>query len=348
MKADHEAGPGAGKSERGTAASDRPDWSRFAEIVRSHRRFLITSHVRPDCDALGSELAMAGILESQGKEVLIVNAQATPPGYRFLDPRGKLRKLDADVPVDRCLDCEVLIVLDTTAWDQLGAMADVVRAFPGVKLVIDHHVSEDDLGAELFKSTEAEAAGRLVIEAADQLGVELSPEIARAAFVALATDTGWFRFASTGSDTLRLAARLIEAGARPADLYRDLYEQETRARMKLIGRALARATTELGGRLIHTCIERADFEAAGALPSDSEDIINMTLGVAGTEVAVILVEQKSGGFKVSFRSRCGVDCAEVAKQFGGGGHKQAAGAFVKAPLDEARAKVLDAVRAAMR
>jgi len=348
MKADHEAGADSCKSERRTAAPDRPDWPRFAEIVRSHRRFLITSHVRPDCDALGSELAMAGILESLGKEVLIVNAQATPPGYRFLDPQGKLRKLHADVSLEQCLDCEVLIVLDTTAWVQLGAMADVVRALPGVKLVIDHHLSEDDLGAELFKNTGAEAAGRLVIEAADQLGVELSPEIARAAFVALATDTGWFRFASTSSDTLRLAARLIDAGARPADLYRELYEQETLGRLKLIGRTLARATTELDGRLIHTCIERADFEAAGALPSDSEDIINMTLGVAGTEVAVILVEQKSGGFKVSFRSRCDVDCAEVARQFGGGGHKQAAGALVKAPLDEARARVLDAVRAAMR
>jgi len=325
-----------------------PDWARFDEIVRAHRRFLLTSHVRPDCDALGSELALAAVLESLGKDVLIANAQATPPNYRFLDPRGKLRKLGDGVSAAQCRACEVLVVLDTTAWAQLGAMGDVVREFPGVKLVIDHHVSGDDLGAELLKDTGAEATGRLVIEAADRLGVELTPEIARAAYVALATDTGWFRFASTGSGTLRLAARLVDAGARPADLYQDLYEQETLARLKLIGRALARATTELGGWLIYTHIARADFEASGALPSDSEDVINMTLSVAGTEVAVILVEQKSGGFKVSFRSRCELDCAEVARQLGGGGHKAAAGAFVEGTLEDARSRVLDGVRAAMR
>jgi len=348
MKTEQEATSEAGKPRCAAAAPDRPDWSRFEQIVRSNERFLITSHVRPDCDALGSELAMAGVLESLGKEVLIVNAQATPSHYRFLDPQRKLRELGRDVSVDRCLACDVLIVLDTTAWAQLGAMGDVLRAFPGVKVVIDHHLSEDDLGAELLKNTEADATGRLVIEAADRLGVELTPEIARAAFAAVATDTGWFRFASTKGATLRLAARLLDAGARPAELYKDLYERETLARLNLIGRTMARATAEQGGRLIYTHIERADFEATGADPSDSEDIINMTLGVAGTEVAVILVEQKTGGFKVSFRSRCDLDCAEVARQFGGGGHRQAAGAFVEGTLEEAGARVLDAARAAMR
>jgi phosphoesterase RecJ-like protein len=186
-----------------------------------------------------------------------------------------------------------------------------------------------------------------VIEVADQLGVELSPEIARAAFVALATDTGWFRFASTSSETLRLAARLVAAGAVPDQLYRQLYEHETLARLQLIGRTMARARTELGGRLIYTWIERADFEATGAVPSDTEDVINLTLSVGGTEVAVILAEQTGGGFKISFRSRCQLDCSRVAERFGGGGHKAAAGAFLDEPLESARRKVLDAVRAEM-
>jgi len=332
----------------------RLDWASLLQLLRETRSFVLTSHIRPDCDALGSELGLAAGLEALGeidgvdREVRIVNAQATPPSLACLDKAGRIESLEGGVTAADLAASEMLIVLDTSATAQLGGMAELAAGMREKVLVIDHHVSEDDLGAELFKNTGAEAAGRLVIEAADQLGVELSPEIARAAFVALATDTGWFRFASTGSDTLRLAARLIDAGARPADLYRELYEQESVGRLKLIGRTLARAATELGGRLIHTWIERADFDAAGALPSDSEDIINMTLGVAGTEVAVILVEQKSGGFKVSFRSRCELDCAEVARQFGGGGHKQAAGAFVDAALDEARARVLDAVRAAMR
>ena len=323
------------------------DWARFEELVHGHRRFLLTTHVRPDGDAVGSELAMAAILEQLGSEVLVVNPFTLPQGFRFLDPQGKLKQLGADVPVDQLDSYEVLIVLDTAAWAQLGAMGDVIRATNAKKVVIDHHVSGDDLGAELFKNTKAEATGRLVIEAADQLGAEISPQIARAAFVALATDTGWFRFSSTTSQTLRLAARLIDAGATPDQLYQQLYEDDTLARLQLVGRTMARTRTELGGRLIHTWIERADFEAVGAAPQDSEDVINMTLAVGGTEAAVILVEQATGGFKISFRSRCSLDCSRVAEQFGGGGHKAAAGAFLDEPLESARRKVLDAVRAQM-
>ena len=325
-----------------------PNWPRFVELVESHQRFLLTSHVRPDCDALGSELAMAAILESLGKEVLVVNPFPTPPDLQFLDPQRKLKQLGSDVSADQLDAYEVLMVLDTTAWVQLGTMAEVVRKSKAVRVVIDHHVSGDDLGAELFKNTEAEATGRLVIEAADQLGVPLSPQIARAAFAAVATDTGWFRFSSTTSGTLRLAARLIDAGVVPAELYQQLYEDDTLPRLNLIGRTMARAKTEMDGRLIHTYIERADFEAVGAHSSDSEDMINMTLAVGGTEAAVILVEQASGGFKISFRSRNDLDCSRVARQFGGGGHKKAAGAFIDEPLEAARSKVLDAVRAAMQ
>ena len=208
-------------------------------------------------------------------------------------------------------------------------------------------MSGDDLGAELFKDVDAEAAGRLVVEAADQLGVPLTAEIARPAFVALATDTGWFRFSSTTAGTLRLAARLVDAGACPDELYKQLYETDTHGRLRLIGRAIGNSQVELGGRLIYTWLELSDFAEAGALPSDSEDIINLTLAVGGTEVAVILVEQRSGGFKISLRSRCELDCSAIAEQFGGGGHKKAAGAILNEPLESARQKILDAVRAAM-
>jgi bifunctional oligoribonuclease and PAP phosphatase NrnA len=323
-------------------------WPRFVEIVQSHQRFVLTTHVRPDGDAFGSELAMAATLQSLGKDVLLCNDFAVPPSLRFLDPERKHRQLGVDISPDQLADREVLIVLDTSAWAQLGAMGDVIKATKAIKVVLDHHVSSDDLGAEWFKDVHAEAAGRLVIEATDQLRVPLTPEIAVPAFAALTTDTGWFRFSSTTADTLRLAARLVEAGAKPDQLYKELYETDSFARLQLIGRALVHTQTEQSGRLIHTWLDQADFDACGALPSDSEDIINMTLAVAGTQVAVILVEQPKGGFKISFRSRCEVDCSKVAEQFGGGGHKKAAGAFLNEPLDAARTKVLDAVRTAMK
>jgi phosphoesterase RecJ-like protein len=322
-------------------------WSRFVEIVRSHRRFVLTSHVRPDCDALGSELAMAGVLEAMGKEVLIANGFAPSPTQRFIDPEGRLKQLGVDVTRETIETYEVLMVLDTSAWAQLEPMADVLRTTKLKKIVLDHHVSADDLGAEMFKNTDAEATGRLVIDAADQLGVELSPRIALPAFVALVTDTGWFRFGSTTSGTLRLAARLVDAGAKPDQIYKQLYENDSLSRLKLMGVTLARAGMQLDGRLIYTWIEQADFDRAGAIPSDSEDLINILLGVAGTEAALILVEQKTGGCKISFRSRCQLDCARVAEQFGGGGHKKAAGAFLPDTLPVARTKALDAMLAAM-
>lgn len=324
-------------------------WPRFVELVRSHDRFLLTSHVRPDCDALGSELGMAGILESLHKSVVIVNAQETPPNLKFIDPEQRLNALGVDIKPNELEACEVLMVLDTSAWAQLGAMADIVRSTRAHKLILDHHIGEDDMGAELFKDPQAEATGRLVLEAAHHLGVAITPQIARPLFAAIATDTGWFRFGSTTGVTLRSAAELVEAGASPGEIFNALYEQDTLARLQLRGRILARTVTELDGRLAYTAAFKEDFEATGALPSDTEDVINMTLAIAGTQVAVIFVEQPSGGFKLSFRSRTpSVDCSELAKSFGGGGHKAAAGASISGAWPAVQVKVLDAVRNAMR
>jgi phosphoesterase RecJ-like protein len=324
------------------------DWPRFAEIVRSHERFLLTSHIRPDCDALGSELGMAGVLDALGKQVRIVNGHATPPNLAFIDPNKRIKTLGQDAQTADLYDVEVLMILDTSAWAQLGSMGEVIKSTSAKKLILDHHVSEDELGAELFKNVTAEATGRLVVEAADALGVKITPEIAIPLFAAIATDTGWYRFGSASAGTYRIAARLIEAGASPAAIYRSLYEQDTVGRVKLRGRILSRVEMELHGRLAHTHVLKEDFAQTGALPSDTEDVINMALGIAGTEFAVILVEQLTGGFKISFRSRSNVNCNELAQKFGGGGHKAAAGAFVQGSLAEVQPLVLDAVRAAMR
>ena len=291
---------------------------------------------------------MAAILDALGKDVMIVNGQATPPNLAFIDPERRIKTLGEDVQPTELDDIEVLMVLDTSAWAQLGPMADVVRETSALKIVLDHHVSGDDLDAELFKDTTAEAAGRIVVVAAEHLGVSLTPRMAAPLFAAQATDTGWYRYASVGGEALRIAAKLVDAGAVPQEIYGHLYEQDTLARVKLRGRILSRTETELKGRLAYTACLREDFDAAGALASDTEDVINETLTIAGVLVAVILVEQETGGFKLSFRSRCDLDCSQVAAQFGGGGHKAAAGAFIDEPFETAKRKVLDAVIAAMQ
>ena len=322
-------------------------WPEFVSIINANQRFLLTSHIRPDCDALGSELGMAGVLESLGKQVMIVNGHATPPNLAFIDPQRRIKTLGTNVVAGELETIDVLMILDTSAWAQLGPMSDVIRATKARRVLVDHHVGEDDLGATLFKDISAEATGRLVVEAAEQLGVRLTPEIATPLFAAIATDTGWFRFGSAGSVAYRAAAKLIDAGAQPAAIYRDLYEQDTLARMKLRGVILSRIANELDGRLAYTHASLADFQQTGALASDTEDVVNSLLNIAGTQVAVIFVEQATGGFKISFRSRSAVDCNQLAAKFGGGGHKAAAGAFVAGSLETARLQVLDAARAAM-
>jgi phosphoesterase RecJ-like protein len=324
------------------------DWQAFAKIVHDHERFVLTSHIRPDCDALGSELGMAGVLDALGKDVKIVNGQATPANLAFLDPHRRIQAINEQVSANDLTDRQVLMILDTSSWAQLGPMSDFVRSTRASKLIIDHHIGEDDLGAIPFKDTGAEATGRLVVEAADALAVNLSPEMAVPLFAALATDTGWFRFASVTSRTCLLAARLIEAGAVPAPVYRELYEQETLGRMKLRGLILSRLRTDLDGRLVHTFVRKTDFAETGSMPQDTEDAINLSLAIGGTEGAVIFVEQPSGGIKISFRSRGKMDCNQVACHFGGGGHKAAAGASVNEPLEVARQRVLDRVREAMQ
>jgi bifunctional oligoribonuclease and PAP phosphatase NrnA len=323
------------------------DWPRFAEIIRAHQRFLLVSHIRPDCDALGSELGMAAILEALGKSVRIVNGHPTPPNLAFIDPAKRIEVIGQTVQPADLAEIDVLMILDTSAWAQLGPMSDFIRAFPGKKIVVDHHVSEDDIGAEPFKDVSAEATGRLVVDAAEALGVRLTPEMATPLFAAVATDTGWFRFASASANTYRCAAKLIDAGASPAGIYAALYEQDTLGRMKLRGLILSRIQSEMEGRLAHTYVLKDDFTATKSLPSDTEDMVNFALAIAGTQVAVILVEQQTGGFKISFRSRSNVDCSALAERFGGGGHKAAAGAFMKGSLAEVQPVVLDAVREAM-
>ena len=330
-----------------TQVSSEVDWERFGQLIGAKQKIALTTHVRPDCDAVGSELAMAAILSELGKEVRCINAFELPPNLRFLDGESKLQQLGEGDTRQWLETADLLIVLDTSAWAQLGEMGEVIRATSATKAVVDHHVSGDDLGAELFKNTSAEATGRLVFEAAGHLAVEITPHMAVALYAALATDTGWFRFSSTTAGTYRIAAALTEAGAVPEKIYKDLYENETIGRLRLVGRAMGRTEIELDGRLIYTWIELDDFKAAGALPNDTEDVINLTLSVGGTEVAVIFVEQQTGGCKLSFRSRCDVDCSQLAEQFGGGGHRKAAGAFMGESLDVARTKVLDVVRAAM-
>ena len=327
-------------------ASTRLDWAALVEVLRNCQKVVLTSHVRPDCDALGSELGMLGILEAIGKDVRIVNAQATPPTLAWIDPDHRIESLQTGVKKADLADRDLFLIVDTSAWAQLGAMADVAKEMRAKVLVIDHHVSEDDLSDRWFKDTTAEATARIISEVALRLKVPLTERIATPLYAGLSTDTGGFRFPSTSAETFRVAGRLVDAGASPPAVYRELFEQDSLARIHLVGRTLAGAKPAHDGKVIYSAVRQSDIKEVNALPSDTEDLVNLTLAVKGTEVAVILIEQPDARVKVSFRSRGKVDCNLLAATFNGGGHKAAAGAILPGPFDDAFAKVTAAVDAA--
>lgn len=322
-------------------------WRPFVDLVSEHQSFVLTTHMRADCDALGSELAMAAALESLGKTVRIVNADAPPSHIGFMDPQQSIQMLGEDVLPSELLagDVDVMMVLDTSAWQQLGPMGDVLRESTAQKVVIDHHVSSDDLGAIVFKDDSAEANGRLVLEAIESLGVALTTEMASALFAAIATDTGWFRFGSVSALTYAAVEKLVAAGASPTRTFAALYEQNTLSRLHLHGRIMQDIRVEAGGRMAHAAATLDDFATTGAEPGDTEDVVNRLLTISEVEIAGLFVGLEAGLTKVSLRSQGEFDVRAVAEQFGGGGHRAAAGLRVAESVEKTRSMVIEAIQA---
>ncbi len=324
------------------------NWEPLRQIIQAHQRFVISSHVRPDADAIGSEIGLARVLETLGKTVRIVNTSATPANILFLDPTRQAQQLGTAAKPEDVLQAEVHIIVDTSSWAQLSDVGKLMRESSAKRVVIDHHVSCDDLGAVEFKNTSSEATGSLIFQLSEALGVTVGAEAATALFAAIATDTGWFRFSAVSAETMRIAGRLIECGASPPAIYRELYEQGTLAKMHLVGRALNRMKIDCDGELAYTTIEWSEFVESGAVSADTEDLVNECLKVAGTKGAFIAIEQQNKQVKVSFRSRVeALNVAAVAEKFTGGGHRVASGATLAGPFPVAVGKALEAMKEAV-
>ena len=317
------------------------DWTPFVEFVREHDRFLLMTHRKPDGDAIGSEVAMADGLRRFGKQVQVAVLNAFPERYRFLDPEHTIRVFDGSERPG------AVIILDTGTWNQLESFGEFYRTHEPPTAVVDHHRTQDGIGEVRMIDIEAEAAGRLVYEANNALGVGLSPTSATALFAAVATDTGWFRHANTTARTYELAHELVQAGANPNRIYDALYEQNSPQRLQLIRVALDRLRLEANGRIAMTEIHTSDFAETGTTAADTEDLINLPRGLAGVEIAVIMVEQPTGEVKISFRSRNDADVGSVAEQLGGGGHRLAAGATAPGPIHRVRERLLEVLSPAL-
>lgn len=316
-----------------------------SKLIEERQRFVLTTHVNPDGDGVGSQVALWHFLRSLGKEVWIVNNNELAAGLRFLEPAGGIRVYEPERDDPLLREAEVIVVLDNSAPERLDRMREAVLSSPATKVCLDHHPEPDEIWDLLVIRESACATGEIVHDLVRRMGGELSPEMATALYTAVVTDTGHFRFSNTRPSTHRLAAELVEAGVSVTQVYEEVYEQSSPAYMRLLGAALEGLRLESGGRLGVLTVTRELMARCGAEDEDTSEVINTVLGIAGVRLAILLKELPGGRTKISLRSKGSVDVNRLARSFGGGGHRNASGAVIDERLREAGPRVLAAGRA---
>ena len=309
------------------------DLESVAEMLRTHDRFLVVTHENPDGDALGSLLATTVALRQLGKdaEMYLSGSAPLPREYAFMRLEDVLRELPGD------MDERVLVAVDCAKADRMGPdQAPVDRA----KLVvnIDHHHDNTRFGQVNLIVADASSTGEVLRDVFRELGVTIVPEIAEPLYIALVTDTGRFQYANTTPKSLRLAAELVEAGADVHEVFQQVYESVEFAKLKLLARALERARVFEGGRIVVSHLLRNDFAEVGAPEPYSEGIIDYLRAVEGSELAVLIREPPRDDGptrRISLRASVDeLDVSAIARIFGGGGHRQAAGFQSDKSVDE--------------
>lgn len=312
------------------------DFKKAAELIENARSVLLTTHIRPDGDACGCIRALMDILHQKKKSAKPLFLSPLPSWYAALfNPRPAV--LGNDIAPqqldDFCFDTDLVIVVDTDSRVQLPGFADWLARCGKKILVIDHHITGDRLGTAIVSDTAAAAAGEIVFDLIKFAGWPLDSAVAESIFIALASDTGWFKYGNTDSRIFRTAAELIEAGAEPNRIYRLLYQSFSPARLNLMTRMLEHLQLHAEGRIATQYILRSDFDQTGASGPDTENLIDECQRIQSVEAAALFVELADGGFRCSLRSKGKVDVRKIAQKHGGGGHTLAAGVNLKGPLD---------------
>ncbi|HEX5030826.1 MAG TPA: bifunctional oligoribonuclease/PAP phosphatase NrnA [Candidatus Eisenbacteria bacterium] len=312
---------------------------RFRAFLEAHREFLILSHVDPDADAIGSCLALARAIRGMGKGTAVVNDSPLPDSLRFLpDSDQVLRPSDVQ---GRAFDAA--FVLDCSSLDRVGPDAArlVVAGMPVAN--VDHHAANDGFGDPRLVNVDASATAELIHEILEACGLPIDADTAECLYAGVASDTGAFRHPNTTPRALRLAARLVERGARPALTAEALYGRKTEASLRILGMALTSLEAHSGGQVGVITLSRDMFERARATSEDADGIVQFAKSLVGTRVGLLVQEVAPGEVRLSFRSDGTVDVNQVAARFGGGGHKNAAGARVKGDLRSIHDQALEAL-----
>ncbi|MDB6175269.1 MAG: hypothetical protein JWL59_4580 [Chthoniobacteraceae bacterium] len=311
----------------------------IAEVLRTRQRFVIMSHLRPDGDALGCELAMALCLRELGKDVTVWNEDGMLEKLRFL-PHSELVEKP---PVENPEEFEVAIALDTAVQNRVGTCFKALK-HADLWINIDHHVTNDHYGDLAYIDPTAPATGQILFELFSQNGLPLTPAMADNLFVAISTDTGSFQYPNTTARTYEIAAELIRAGVKVGALSQKLYESYPRRRLELLRALLNVMRMTANDRVASFALSIATAESLGAQPEDNEGLIDTIRAIEGVVVAAFIEELPDNKVRISLRSKDPrIDVSKICASFGGGGHTLAAGARIDGPLAEVEAKVLSAI-----
>lgn len=316
------------------------------KIVRQSKTFVLTTHVNPDGDGLGSEVGLATFLKKQmGKRVRIINTSVTPKQYQFLNGDGEIETYDAKRHDAFIKKADVIFVLDISVSKRLDRMQEAVMTSPATRICIDHHLDNDGLGHYNCVDEKSPATAELIYNFIRHFKGKINLKIARSLYTSLVTDTGGFRFNATRPSTHMIAAEFLKAGVTPNEIYSEVFEQGNSNVMKLLGLALERLTGECGGRLHWTYLTSKDFTATKTNRSDTEGFVDYTLKLENSMCGVFFYETPEGHTKISLRSKGPVDIQKFAKRHGGGGHMHASGITLKTAFQPTVKKIMKEIKA---
>jgi phosphoesterase RecJ-like protein len=327
-------------SSKTASKRKKNSYAEVAKLIKSHKSFLLTTHVNPDGDGLGAESALFMALRKLGKKVRVVNHDPLPYKFDFLAFTPFYQTSD-DIP-----EHEVCIVMD--AGDFSRIREGVKRSEFATLVNIDHHYSNDHYGNYNLVVPEAAATGEVVYELIKALKVKVDKDIAQGIYTSIVTDTGRFRYPSTTPRIFRLAADLEEAGADVSKISESIFGDISKEALELTRLALASIHTTDEGAIGSMTLTQLDFLKSKASDDDTENLINLVRNLDTVQIAAFLKERPDGRIKLSLRSKNGINVANVAKQFGGGGHSYASGAVLDGPLDKALKAVLTACQSALK
>jgi phosphoesterase RecJ-like protein len=309
------------------------DLAQVLQEIQQRRRFLVTSHARPDGDAIGSTLALAQILRKMGKSAAIILGDPVPLLYHPL-PGSEAIIHSSQANGD--YDAVIILECDSVQRTRLRGLENHFL------INIDHHASSRPFANINWIDPTAVATAELIFRLAQAAQVKITPEIATCLYTAVLTDTGAFCYAPTNACTFELAKFLVEHGADPGKIAQSVYFSSPMSKMCLLGAALSRL--ERDGAITWMSVTRQDMERFGALDEDCEGLVNYALGISGVEVAIFFREVAQERIRVSIRSKGAVNVAEIAQKFGGGGHECAGGFSTEGPVEEAAKRVLAELR----